>query len=114
MPRSIPMKTLRSLLAVVLVGGILALSPGHAHGATTVRPGDQLYTSDTDGNGGGQCTANFAFTNGTQQFIGLAAHCFGLGEATDTNGCLAETMPLLAPVKTPTAYESASSRTARG
>jgi hypothetical protein len=91
------MKALRSLLAVILVGGLLMLGAGHAHAATTVRPGDQLYTPNGDGTSS-QCTANFGFTNGTQQFIGLAAHCFGLGGNTDTNGCLTTSKPLGAEV----------------
>jgi hypothetical protein len=36
---------------------------------------------------GGQCTANFIFSNGTDVFIGQAAHCSGQGAATATNGC---------------------------
>lgn len=91
------MKTLRSLLAVVLVGGLLALGTGQAGAATTVRPGDQLYMPNGDGTSS-QCTANFGFTNGSAQFIGLAAHCFGLGSNTDTNGCLTTSKPLGAEV----------------
>jgi hypothetical protein len=64
-----------------------------ASAATTVRPGDQLYSE------GGQCTANFVYTNGTDSFIGLAAHCFGTGTATDTNGCDTGSLPLGSPVK---------------
>ena len=93
MPRSTHMKTLRPLLAVVLVGGLLVLGTGHASAATTVRPGDQLYTPNGDGTSS-QCTANFGFTNGTAQFIGLAAHCFGEGSSTDTNGCLTTSKPI--------------------
>ena len=31
-------------------------------------------------------------------YVGYAAHCAGLGAATDTNGCLAESLPLGTPV----------------
>jgi hypothetical protein len=43
---------------------------------------------------GAQCTANFVFTRGVDVLLGYAAHCAGTGEATDTNGCLAGSLPL--------------------
>jgi hypothetical protein len=43
---------------------------------------------------GAQCTANFVFTNGTDVFIGQAAHCSGTGAATETDGCDSETLPV--------------------
>ena len=43
---------------------------------------------------GAQCTANFVFFDGANNaYIGQAAHCSGTGEATDTNGCDAGTLP---------------------
>lgn len=55
----------------------------------TIHPGVQMYTD------GAQCTANFVFTDtaGTT-YVGYAAHCAGTGEATDTNGCDAGSLPL--------------------
>ncbi|QIX28799.1 trypsin-like peptidase domain-containing protein [Nocardioides sp. JQ2195] len=54
-----------------------------------MHPGVQTYTS------GGQCTANFVFTDDAGNvYVGQAAHCSGTGEATDTNGCDAGTLPL--------------------
>ena len=55
----------------------------------TIHPGVQMYTE------GAQCTANFVFTDtaGTT-YVGYAAHCAGTGEATDTNGCDAGSLPL--------------------
>ncbi|KQZ76226.1 hypothetical protein ASD66_01085 [Nocardioides sp. Root151] len=54
-----------------------------------IHPGVQTYTS------GGQCTANFVFTDDAGNvYLGQAAHCSGTGEATDTNGCDAGTLPL--------------------
>ena len=48
-----------------------------------------MYTS------GAQCTANFVYTDGAgNTYVGYAAHCAGLGEATDTDGCLADSLPL--------------------
>ena len=44
---------------------------------------------------GAQCTANFVFTDGAgTTYVGYAAHCAGTGEATDTNGCDAGSLPL--------------------
>jgi hypothetical protein len=47
---------------------------------------------------GAQCTANFIFTDGTNVFIGQAAHCAGTGGNTETNGCTAGTLPVGTPV----------------
>jgi hypothetical protein len=54
-----------------------------------IHPGTMMYTQ------GAQCTANFVFTDGAgATYVGYAAHCAGLGEATDTDGCLAASLPL--------------------
>ena len=55
--------------------------------AATVHPGVQTYTN------GGQCTANFIYTAGSDIYIGQAAHCSSTGEQTDTDGCLAASLP---------------------
>jgi len=60
----------------------------------TIRPGVMTQTE-----GAGQCTANFVYTTGTKTFLGQAAHCSGTGEATETNGCQAESLPLGTPVQ---------------
>jgi len=58
-------------------------------GSATLHPGVQTYTD------GGQCTANFVFTDDAGKvYLGQAAHCSGTGEATDTDGCEAGTLPL--------------------
>jgi hypothetical protein len=55
----------------------------------TITPGVQMYTE------GAQCTGNFVFTDSSGGvYVGYAAHCAGLGEATDTDGCLNESVPL--------------------
>jgi hypothetical protein len=60
----------------------------------TVTPGVQTVTS-----GAGQCTANFVFTDGTGAvYLGQSAHCAGTGGATETDGCLAGSLPLGTPV----------------
>lgn len=55
----------------------------------SIHPGVQMYTD------GGQCTGNFVFTDAAgSTYVGYAAHCAGTGEATDTDGCEAGSLPL--------------------
>ena len=55
----------------------------------TIHPGVQMYTE------GAQCTANFVYTDSSgRTYVGYAAHCAGLGEATDTDGCTSGSLPL--------------------
>ena len=58
----------------------------------TIRPGVQLRSPS------GQCTANFIFTDSAGVYIGSAAHCTGTGGATETDGCLAGSLPVGTPV----------------
>jgi hypothetical protein len=98
---SIQRKTLGAVAAAasaVLLGALALTAPAAAAdpsaqwapaGTATIHPGVQMYTE------GGQCTANFVFTDaGGATYIGYAAHCAGTGAATDTNGCNAESLPL--------------------
>jgi hypothetical protein len=62
-------------------------------GSATIHPGVQMFTN------GAQCTANFIYTDGGSTYIGYAAHCAGTGAATETNGCLAGSLPLGTPVE---------------
>ena len=58
-----------------------------------IHPGTQMYTA------GAQCTANFVYADGAGSvYVGYAAHCAGTGEATDTNGCNVDSLPLGTPV----------------
>jgi len=84
-----------ALAAVVTVGTTTAsAAPTWAPAATaTVHPGVQTYTN------GGQCTANFIFTDATDVYIGQSAHCSGTGGSTATNGCEAGSLPLGTPVE---------------
>src|SRR5688500_9846667 len=81
----------RSIVPAVLA--ILALAPASAAAqwapadTATIHPGVMTFTS------GGQCTANFVFTNGTDVLIGQAAHCSSLGAANQTNGCTTPSLP---------------------
>jgi hypothetical protein len=55
----------------------------------TITPGVQMYTQ------GAQCTGNFVFTDSNGGvYVGYAAHCAGTGAATDTNGCLNDSVPI--------------------
>lgn len=56
----------------------------------SITPGVQTNTV-----GSGQCTANFVFTDGAGNvYLGQSAHCASTGEATDTDGCQAKSLPL--------------------
>src|SRR6476646_5125574 len=71
------------------IGEPASAAPTWAPAATAaVHPGVQTVTA------GAQCTANFVFTDGTDVFIGQAAHCSGTGGNTETNGCTAGSLPL--------------------
>ncbi|WP_193607352.1 hypothetical protein [Nocardioides lijunqiniae] len=59
-------------------------------GSAAITPGVQTNTA-----GSGQCTANFVFTDAAGDvYLGQAAHCASTGEATDTDGCVAASLPL--------------------
>ncbi|EGD40127.1 hypothetical protein NBCG_05648 [Nocardioidaceae bacterium Broad-1] len=82
-------------LTAALVPALIP-TPAHAWApadTATITPGVMMYTD------GAQCTANFVFADSAANvYVGYAAHCAGLGEATDTNGCAAESLPLGTPV----------------
>lgn len=60
----------------------------------SIHPGVQMYTR------GAQCTGNFVFEDRRGRvYVGYAAHCAGLGGATDTDGCKARSLPLGTPVR---------------
>jgi hypothetical protein len=88
----------RSLLAALAAAAALGLTPGAAQAwapaaTAPVHPGVQTFTE------GAQCTANFVFTSGGATYLGQAAHCSGTGQATDTNGCTAGSLPIGTPVE---------------
>jgi hypothetical protein len=94
------------LISAVLGAALVTAQPavaakGGKHGKTNVAvawapadtapitPGVQTYTE------GGQCTANFVFTDAAGAvYIGQAAHCAGTGGATETDGCDSGSLPL--------------------
>ncbi|MGZ5415766.1 MAG: hypothetical protein ACXWDI_01185 [Nocardioides sp.] len=74
-----------------------------------IHPGVQMYTE------GAQCTSNFVFTDSSGRvYVGYAAHCAGTGEATDTNGCDAGSLPLGTRVRFATRGSLVSSGTTVG
>ena len=90
-------RTLSGLLLTLAVAIGLVAAPTSASaeptwapaGTAAIHPGTMMYTD------GAQCTANFVFTDGAGNvYVGYAAHCAGTGAATDTNGCLNDSLPL--------------------
>jgi hypothetical protein len=77
--------------ALVAVAATLALaataSAWAPAGTAPIHPGVQTVTA------GGQCTANFVYSDGTNVFIGQAAHCSGTGGNTATDGCTSGSLP---------------------
>ncbi|MGW3471193.1 trypsin-like peptidase domain-containing protein [Saccharopolyspora sp. NPDC000995] len=68
-----------------------AVAAGHSWAAASsaaVHPGVQTVTNSA------QCTANFVFQGGSKVYIGQAAHCAAKGDATQTNGCTSESLPI--------------------
>ncbi len=96
------MRALRNVVvAVTVVAGFVVVGGTGAVPAATrwapaataaIHPGVQTFTE------GGQCTANFVFTDSTAVYIGQAAHCAGTGGDTATD-CSSPSLPLGTPVK---------------
>ena len=84
---------MRTLLACLAVACAFVLAPASAQAAGEIHPGVMTFT------GGGQCTANFVFSDAGGTYLGQAAHCSGTGAATDTNGCEAGSLPIGTPVE---------------
>lgn len=59
----------------------------------TVHPGVQTFTE------GAQCTSNFVFEEGSDVYLGQAAHCSGTGGQTETDGCTSGSLPIGTPVE---------------
>ncbi len=62
-------------------------------GQATIHPGVMTFTD------GAQCTSNFVFTQGSDVYLGQAAHCSGTGGNTETNGCDSGSLPVGTPVE---------------
>ncbi|GAA4857504.1 hypothetical protein GCM10025787_47450 [Saccharopolyspora rosea] len=80
-------------VAVTALSGTASAAPQWAPAATAaVHPGVQTYTN------GGQCTANFVYSDGSHVYLGQAAHCASTGNSNQTNGCDTPSLPLGTPV----------------
>jgi hypothetical protein len=83
-----------SLATAALIMLLPAVASGWAPAKTaSVHPGAQTFTE------GAQCTSNFVFQEGSTVFLGQAAHCSGTGEATETDGCTSDSLPIGTPVE---------------
>src|SRR3989440_4270063 len=86
------MKQCKSPPPAAAAFGILGIAPSGsawAPAATApVHPGVQTRTA------GAQCTSNFVFSDGTNVYIGQAAHCSGTGGNTATDGCTSGSLPI--------------------
>jgi hypothetical protein len=88
-----------SMVGAVLVAvAIFVLAPAGASAwapasQAAIHPGVMTFTD------GGQCTSNFVFTQGSDVYLGQAAHCSGTGGATETNGCDSGSLPIGTPVE---------------
>ena len=80
-----------SALAVLAAAATPALAT-HDSGAP-IHPGVMTFTD------GAQCTSNFVFSDGSNTYIGQAAHCSGTGAATETDGCDSGSLPIGTPVE---------------
>jgi hypothetical protein len=93
------MRRCSSATGLVLIAlALLALAPSAASAwapaaQATIHPGVMTYTE------GAQCTSNFVFTQGTDVYLGQAAHCSGTGGATETDGCDSGSLPVGTPVE---------------
>jgi hypothetical protein len=83
-----------SLATAALTMLLPAVASGWAPAKSApVHPGVQTYTE------GAQCTSNFVFQEGSTVYLGQAAHCSGTGEATETDGCTSDSLPIGTPVE---------------
>jgi hypothetical protein len=86
--------TLFAVLALSMALIVPASSSAWAPAKTaTIHPGVQVFTE------GAQCTSNFVFQEGSNVYLGQAAHCAGTGGQTETDGCTSGSLPLGTPVE---------------
>src|SRR5438270_3595621 len=83
-----------TLVALACLAPLAAPGPASAaltwapSSTATIHPGVQMFTA------GSQCTAKFVYYDGTNVYVGQAAHCSGTGGNTETNGCTSGTLPV--------------------
>jgi hypothetical protein len=88
----------RKLLLLGVAAAVIAAAPSTASAwapaaTAPVHPGVQTITS------GGQCTSNFVFQDGSNVYLGQAAHCSSTGGQTSTDGCETGSQPIGTPVE---------------
>jgi hypothetical protein len=88
----------RQLLAVCAAAAFAVLAPATASAwapadQAAIHPGVMTFTD------GAQCTSNFVYTDGSNVYLGQAAHCSGTGDASETNGCDSASLPVGTPVE---------------
>jgi hypothetical protein len=88
MSRSRPVLTFVACAFVALMALPSGASAWAPAATAPVHPGVQTYTE------GGQCTSNFVFQEGSDVYLGQAAHCSGTGGQTETDGCSSGSLPL--------------------
>jgi hypothetical protein len=88
------------VLALMLFAGASSASAWAPESSATIHPGVMTFTGGSSFlNGGGQCTANFVYTDSSgNTYLGQAAHCSSTGESTETNGCTSKSLPLGTPI----------------
>jgi hypothetical protein len=86
------MRIPRAVLAIAVSAAAFAFAaaPAGAWAPAASAPIHPGVNTDTQG---GSCTANFIYTQGSDVYIGQAAHCSSTGASTDTDGCVAESLP---------------------
>jgi hypothetical protein len=91
---------LPAVLALALWAGAGTAAAWAPSASATIHPGVMTFTGGSSFlNGGGQCTANFVYTDaGRNVYLGQAAHCSSTGESTETNGCTAKSLPIGTPI----------------
>jgi hypothetical protein len=78
-----------AILAVAAAMLVPAVAAAWAPASSaTIHPGVQVFTA------GAQCTSNFVFKEGSDVYLGQAAHCSGTGGQTETDGCTSGSLPL--------------------
>jgi hypothetical protein len=87
-----------ALVAALLAALAVVLAPTAASAwapasSAPIHPGVQVFTA------GAQCTSNFVFQEGSDVYLGQAAHCSGTGGQTETDGCTSGSLPLGTSVK---------------
>jgi hypothetical protein len=88
----------RKLLLLGVAAAVISAAPSTASAwapaaTAPVHPGVQTITS------GGQCTSNFVFQDGSNVYLGQAAHCSSTGGQTSTDGCETGSQPIGTPVE---------------